>query len=81
MVSFFIILHVRGRNRCICRGEMCFFLLGGKGMMCFILLGGVLTSFFLYNGFVTMFTYIVQKVTDALFSLKKATMSLRLRIL
>ena len=27
--------------------------------MCFILLGGVLTSLFLYTGFVTMFTYIV----------------------
>ena len=47
-VSFFKILHVRGRNTCICKGEMCF-----------ILLGGVLTSFFLYTGLVTMFTYIV----------------------
>ena len=27
--------------------------------MCFILLGGVLTSFFLYNGLTTIFTYIV----------------------
>ena len=27
--------------------------------MCYILLGGVLTSFFLYTGLVTMFTYIV----------------------
>ena len=42
------ILHVRGRNTCLCKGEMCF-----------ILLGGVLTSFFLYTGLVTMFTYIV----------------------
>ena len=40
------ILHVRGRNTCLCKGEMCF-----------ILLGGVLTSFFLYTGLVTMFTY------------------------
>ena len=45
---FFKILHVRGRNTCLCKGEMCF-----------ILLGGVLTSFFLYTGIVTMFTYIV----------------------
>ena len=42
------ILHVMGRNICLCKGEMC----------C-ILLGGVLTSFFLYTGLVTMFTYIV----------------------
>ena len=45
---FFKILHIRGRNTCLCKGEMCF-----------ILLGGVLTSFFLYTGLVTMFTYIV----------------------
>ena len=38
--SFFLkILHVRGRNTWLCKGEMCF-----------ILLGGVLTSFFLYLG-------------------------------
>ena len=36
------------RNTCLCKGETCF-----------ILLGGVLTSFFLYIGLVTMFTYIV----------------------
>ena len=29
VVSFFKILHVRGRNRCLCKGEMCFILLGG----------------------------------------------------
>ena len=46
--SFFKILHVRGRNTCLCKGEMCF-----------ILLGGVLTFFFLYTDLVTMFTYIV----------------------
>ena len=34
---FFKILHVKGRNTCLCKGEMCF-----------ILLEGVLTSFFLY---------------------------------
>ena len=45
---FFKILHVRGRNTFLCKGEMCF-----------ILLGGVLTSFFLYTGLVTMFTYIM----------------------
>ena len=44
----FKILYVRGRNTCLCKGEMCF-----------ILLGRVLTSFFLYTGLVTMFTYIV----------------------
>ena len=44
----FQILHVKGRNTFLCKGEMCF-----------ILLGGVLTSFFLYTGLVTMFTYIV----------------------
>ena len=44
----FKILHLRGRNTCLCKVEMCF-----------ILLGGVLTSFFLYTGLVTMFTYIV----------------------
>ena len=45
---FFKILHVRGRNICLCKGEMCF-----------ILLRGVLTSFFLYTSLVTMFTYII----------------------
>ena len=44
----FKILHLRGRNTCLCKVEMCF-----------ILLGGVLTSFFLYTGLLTMFTYIV----------------------
>ena len=43
------ILHVRGEKYIPCKGEMCF-----------ILLGGVLTSFFLYIGLVTMFTYIMQ---------------------
>ena len=42
------ILHVRERNTCLCKGEMCF-----------ILLGGVLTSLFLYTDLVTMFAYIV----------------------
>ena len=46
--SFFKILHVRGRNTFLC-----------KGKMCFILLGGVLTSLFLYTGLMTTFTYIV----------------------
>ena len=46
MWFLFKILHVRGRNTCPCQGEMCF-----------ILLGGVLTSFFLYTGLVTVFTY------------------------
>ena len=45
---FFMILHVRGRNTCLSKGEMCF-----------ILLEAMLTSFFLYTGLVTMFTYIV----------------------
>ena len=48
VVSFFKILHVRGRNTFLCKGEMCF-----------ILLGGVLTSLFLYTGLVTIFTCIV----------------------
>ena len=48
VVSFFYILHVGRRNTCFCKREMCF-----------ILLGGVLTSFFLYTGLMTMFTYIV----------------------
>ena len=48
VVSFFKILHVRGRNTCLYKGEMCF-----------ILIGEVFTSFFLYTGLVTMFTYIV----------------------
>ena len=42
-VVFFKILHVMGRNTCLCKGEMCF-----------ILLGGVLHSFFLYIGLVTI---------------------------
>ena len=47
--DFFLkIPHVKGRNTCLCKGELCF-----------ILLGRVFTSFFLYIGFVTMFTYIV----------------------
>ena len=45
---FLKILHIRGRNTCLCKGELCF-----------ILLRGVLTSFPLYTGLVTMFTYIV----------------------
>ena len=45
---FFKILHVRGRNTFLFKGEMCF-----------ILLGGVLTSFFLYIGLMTIFIYIV----------------------
>ena len=56
MWFLFKILHVKGRNTCLCKGELCF-----------ILLGGVFTSFivieasfsFLYTGLVTMFTYIV----------------------
>ena len=48
MWFLFKILHVKGRNTCLCKGEMCF-----------ILLRGVLTSFFVYTGLVTMFTYIV----------------------
>ena len=47
MWFLFKILHVRRRNTCLCKGEMCF-----------ILLRGVLTSFFLYTGLMTMFTYI-----------------------
>ena len=39
VVSFFKILQVRGRNTFLCKGELCF-----------ILLGGVFTSFFLYLG-------------------------------
>ena len=42
MWFLFKILHVRGRNTCLC-----------KGGMCFILLGGVLT-FFLYTSLVTI---------------------------
>ena len=42
------IMTKRGRNTCLCKGEICF-----------ILLEGVLTSFFLYTGHVTMFTYFV----------------------
>ena len=45
---FFKILHVRGRNTCLCKRELCF-----------ILLGGVFTSFFLYTNLVIILTYIV----------------------
>ena len=48
MWFLFKILHVKGRNTCPYKGELCF-----------ILLGGVPTSFFLYTGLMTMFTYIV----------------------
>ena len=48
MWFLFKILHVKGRNTCPCKGELCF-----------ILLRRVPTSFFLYTGLVTMFTYIV----------------------
>ena len=48
MWFLFKILHVMGRNTCLCKEEMCF-----------ILLERVLTSFFLYTGLVTIFTYIV----------------------
>ena len=47
MWFLFKILHVRRRNTCLCKGEICF-----------VLLRGVLTSCFLYIGLVTMFTYI-----------------------
>ena len=51
MWFLFKILHVKGRNTCLCKGELCF-----------ILLGGVFTSFvvirasfsFLYTGLVTI---------------------------
>ena len=46
VVSFFKILHVWGRNTFLCKGEMCF-----------ILLGGVLTSLFLYIGLVTIYRH------------------------
>ena len=48
MWFLFNILHVRRRNTCPCKGELCF-----------ILLGGVFTSLFLYTGLVTIFMYIV----------------------
>ena len=47
MWFLFKILHVKGRNTCFRKREMCF-----------ILLGGVFTSF-LYTDLVTLFTYIV----------------------
>ena len=56
MWFLFKVLHVRGRNTCLCKGEMCF-----------ILLGRVLTSFFLYTGLVTMFTYIMLIFDDVCF--------------
>ena len=46
VVSFFKILHARGRNTFLCKGEMCF-----------ILLGRVLTSFFLYTDLVTIYRH------------------------
>ena len=46
VVSSFKILHVRGRNTFLCKGEMCF-----------ILLGRVLTSFFLYTDLVTIYRH------------------------
>ena len=46
VVSFFKILHVRGRNTFLCKGEMCF-----------ILLAGVLTSLFLYTGLMTIYRH------------------------
>ena len=48
MWILFKILHVRGRNTCPSKGELCY-----------ILLGGVFTSLFLYTGLVTIFMYIV----------------------
>ena len=43
------ILHVRGKNTCLCKGELCFIFLGGASF----------SLFFLYTGLVTIFTYIV----------------------
>ena len=43
MWFLFKILHVKGRNTCPYKGELCF-----------ILLGGVFTSLFLYTGLVTI---------------------------
>ena len=63
VVSFDKILHVRGRNTCLCKGEMCF-----------ILLGGVFISFFLYTDLVTMFTYIVLMLMYVFFTHKDALM-------
>ena len=56
MWFLFNILHVRGRNTCLCKGQMCFILLGGVFTSLFFL--GAYFSF-LYTGFMTMFTYIV----------------------
>ena len=56
MWVLFKILHVRRRNTCLCKGELCFILLG-EVFTSFVVLGA---SFrFLYTGLVTIFTYIV----------------------
>ena len=49
MWFLFKIVHVRGRNTCLCKGEICFILLGGASF----------SFFFLYTNLVTMFICIV----------------------
>ena len=49
MQFLFKILHVMGRNTCLCKEEMCFILLGGASF----------SFLFLYTGLMTIFTYIM----------------------
>ena len=55
MWFLFKILHVRGRNTCLCKGELCFILLGGV-FTSFIAIGASFS--YSYTGLVTIFTYI-----------------------
>ena len=56
MWFLFKILHVRGRNICLYKGELCFILLGG--VFTFLLFYELFFRF-LYIGLVTIFTYIM----------------------
>ena len=56
MWFLFKILHVRGRNICLYKGELCFILLGG--VFTFLLFYELFFRF-LYTSLVTIFTYIV----------------------
>ena len=48
MWFLFKILHVRGRNTCLCKGELCFILLGGASFNFFFLYTGLVTIFYIH---------------------------------
>ena len=48
MWFLFNILHVRGRNTCFCKGELCFIFLEGTSFSFFFLYTGLVTIFYIH---------------------------------